>query len=88
VHLEGGGLEDQQTPDQSKLSYTAPDEDGAPSVSGAQGETGAGARARNAARGSQPAQPQQPAQRGAFGQQVPGDGTPANRAERRANKKK
>ena len=39
VHLEGGGLEDQQTPDQSELSYTAPDEDGAPAVSGAQGET-------------------------------------------------
>ncbi|MBK0417707.1 preprotein translocase subunit SecA [Leucobacter sp. CSA1] len=28
VHLEGGGLEKEQGPDQSKLSYTAPSEDG------------------------------------------------------------
>ncbi|WP_024357707.1 preprotein translocase subunit SecA [Leucobacter chironomi] len=77
VHLEGGGLEEQQTPDQSKLSYTAPDEDGAPSVSGAQAPGGKAAGA-----------PQQPTQRGAFGQQVPAEGGTANRAERRANKKK
>ncbi|QZY52972.1 preprotein translocase subunit SecA [Leucobacter tenebrionis] len=91
VHLEGGGLEDQQTPDQSKLSYTAPDEDGAPAVSGAQDETDSTApRTRGAGRGKKQAgaQAQQPAQRGAFGQQVPGDAASGNRAERRANKKK
>ena len=35
VHLEGGGLEEQTGPDTSKLSYSAPDEDGAPAESGA-----------------------------------------------------
>jgi len=76
VHLEGGGLDEQQTPDQSKLSYSAPDEDGAPSTSGA-----------SPAKGRQkPA-----AQRGAFGQEVSDEedpSAPTNRAERRANKKK
>lgn len=79
VHLEGGGLEEQQVPDQSKLSYSAPDEDGAPAVSGAPDP--AAARGANA-----------PRKRGAFGQQV-SDGAaagsaPVNRAERRAGKKK
>ncbi|WP_053354149.1 preprotein translocase subunit SecA [Leucobacter musarum] len=73
VHLEGGGLEAEQTTDQSKLSYSAPDEDGAPAVSGAE--------AKNSASGK----PAQQA-RGAFGQQT-GNGT-SNRAERRSGKKK
>ncbi|MBL3698900.1 preprotein translocase subunit SecA [Leucobacter luti] len=81
VHLEGGGLDQQQTPDQSKLSYSAPDEDGAPALSGA-----ADAAAQGKARAG--AAPAQPAQRGAFGQQVPADAAPTNRAERRATKKK
>ncbi len=72
VHLEGGGLDQQQTPDQAKLSYSAPDEDGAPAVSGAP-EPGAAPAAT---------------QRGAFGQQVPAGGGSGNRADRRANKKK
>ncbi|MBL3685898.1 preprotein translocase subunit SecA [Leucobacter zeae] len=75
VHLEGGGLEEQQAPDQSKLSYSAPDEDGAPATSGAAPKGG-----------KQPA-----AQRGAFGQQAADEddaSAPTNRAERRANKKK
>ncbi|MCW2288795.1 preprotein translocase subunit SecA [Leucobacter luti] len=78
VHLEGGGLDEQQSPDQTKLSYSAPDEDGAPAVSGAP-DPAAKAAARKAAA--------QPAERGAFGQQVPA-GDANNRAERRANKKK
>ncbi|MGJ0203159.1 preprotein translocase subunit SecA [Leucobacter sp. gxy201] len=85
VHLEGGGLEAEQATDQSKLSYSAPDEDGDPEVSGANaGSGGAGARA---AAGGRAAQAQQaPTERGAFGQQVPAEGN--NRAARRANKKK
>jgi preprotein translocase subunit SecA len=75
VHLEGGGLEEQQTPDQSKLSYSAPDEDGTPAMSGAQDP--AAAKAAKA-----------PQKRGAFGQQVSDEAAPANRAERRASKKK
>ncbi|WP_125098764.1 preprotein translocase subunit SecA [Leucobacter chromiireducens] len=78
VHLEGGGLEQQTAPDQSKLSYSAPSEDGAPEVSGA---AGSGAKGSAAAAGGA-------TQRGAFGQQVPADGAAGNRAERRANKKK
>ncbi|GAB2561819.1 preprotein translocase subunit SecA [Leucobacter ruminantium] len=70
VHLEGGGLEEEKPTDQSKLSYSAPDEDGAPAVSGAAAKE----------------KPKAKAERGAFGQQVAGEG--ANRAERRANKKK
>ncbi|QIK62979.1 preprotein translocase subunit SecA [Leucobacter viscericola] len=77
VHLEGGGLDQEQSTDQSKLSYSAPDEDGAPAMSGA-----AQPGARNA-----PAK--KPAQRGAFGQTVEdSDEAPTNRAERRASKKK
>ena len=94
VHLEGGGLDEQQGPDQSKLSYTAPSEDGEPAVrdaggsAPARGGAGRGGPARQAqARPGAPAAAQ-PAQRGAFGQQVPPEGAPANRAERRANKKK
>ncbi|PRI10261.1 preprotein translocase subunit SecA [Leucobacter massiliensis] len=94
VHLEGGGLEQQQTPDQSKLSYSAPDEDGAPALSGAeeppaQRGKGTTAKQRAQAAGAAQAAPAQPQQRGAFGQNVPADGANgANRAERRANKKK
>ncbi|MGO1539253.1 MAG: preprotein translocase subunit SecA [Leucobacter sp.] len=78
VHLEGGGLETQSGPDQSKLSYTAPSEDGEAEVQGAgAGRIGAGRAARGRA--------QQPVQRGAFGQQVEGD-APQNRAQRRAKK--
>jgi preprotein translocase subunit SecA len=77
VHLEGGGLDQQQSPDQSKLSYSAPDEDGAPATSGA----GASGKRKVAAK--------KPAQRGAFGQSVEAsDEEPTNRAERRASKKK
>src|SRR5699024_5500283 len=46
VHLEGGGLEEQTGPDQSKLSYTAPDEDGAPAESGASSNKPAAAKKR------------------------------------------
>ncbi|MFV0435564.1 MAG: preprotein translocase subunit SecA [Leucobacter sp.] len=98
VHLEGGGLDEQQSPDQSKLSYSAPDEDGDPTVSGAgkQQKNGRGGAQARAQRGGQAARTQAQAQvqqrRGAFGQQVPADEAeapaPANRAERRANKKK
>ncbi|UOQ59953.1 preprotein translocase subunit SecA [Leucobacter rhizosphaerae] len=79
VHLEGGGLEAEQSTDQAKLSYSAPDEDGAPAVSGA-----ATPQAPKAPKG----RTQQPAQRGAFGQQVAADAAPTNRAERRSGKKK
>ncbi|MBK0422409.1 preprotein translocase subunit SecA [Leucobacter sp. CSA2] len=94
VHLEGGGLEDQDAPDTTKLSYSAPDEDGAPALSGApaQAQQGASARTAKAARAQERRDAQQapaePQQRGAFGQAVPADDAPANRAERRANKKK
>ncbi|KTR85482.1 preprotein translocase subunit SecA [Leucobacter chromiiresistens] len=73
VHLEGGGLEAEQATDQSKLSYSAPNEDGAPAVTGAD-EPKAGA--------GKPAQQT----RGAFGQQS-GNGS-TNRADRRSAKKK
>ena len=76
VHLEGGGLEEEQSTDQAKLSYSAPDEDGAPAVSGAAEPRSPKGKAKK------------PAQRGAFGQQVEADDAPSNRAERRSNKKK
>ena len=88
VHLEGGGLEDKEAPDASKLSYSAPDEDGAPAVSGAQaGNQKQGGRVAPQ-RAQQGSQAQAAQQRGAFGQSVPADGAAVNRAERRANKKK
>ncbi|MBP1327083.1 preprotein translocase subunit SecA [Leucobacter exalbidus] len=43
VHLEGGGLEDTKSPDTAKLTYSAPDEDGAPAQSGAAGKKTRGA---------------------------------------------
>ncbi|MEV8336891.1 preprotein translocase subunit SecA [Leucobacter sp. NPDC077196] len=73
VHLEGGGLEAEQATDQSKLSYSAPDEDGAPAVSGAESPKA-------------PAGKTAPQPRGAFGQQS-GNGA-TNRADRRSPKKK
>ena len=76
VHLEGGGLEEEQSTDQAKLSYSAPDEDGTPAVSGAAEARPPQAKAKQAT------------QRGAFGQQVEADAAPTNRAERRSNKKK
>ncbi|GAA2189956.1 MULTISPECIES: preprotein translocase subunit SecA [Leucobacter] len=75
VHLEGGGLEAEQATDQSKLSYSAPDEDGAPAVSGAEPPKSAAGK---------PAQQGQA--RGAFGQQS-GNGA-TNRADRRSSKNK
>ncbi|CAG7622585.1 preprotein translocase subunit SecA [Leucobacter soli] len=84
VHLEGGGLEEESSFDDSNFSYTAPDEDGHSAVSGA------GAAQRNGrGRGGAPAAP---TKRGAFGQQVAaedGDESeqPKNRAQRRAKKK-
>lgn len=72
VHLEGGGLEEQAGPDQSKLSYTAPDEDGDPAQSGV-----------NAGK---PAAPKQRGAFGQ--QVDAADAEPQNRAERRAGKKK
>ncbi|WP_449277106.1 preprotein translocase subunit SecA [Leucobacter sp. GX24907] len=72
VHLEGGGLDDQQGPDQTKLSYSAPSEDGEAQLSGA---------------GAKQQKQKKPAQRGAFGQQVEGEApAPQNRAQRRAKK--
>jgi preprotein translocase subunit SecA len=93
VHLEGGGLENAEQPiDESKLSFTAPDEDGHTAVSGA----GAGANQKrpagraNAAARQIAAQPAAPTERGAFGQQVPADAAeaaqPMNRAQRRKKK--
>ena len=76
VHLEGGGLEEEQSTDQAKLSYSAPDEDGAPAVSGAAEPRSPKGKAKK------------PTQRGAFGQQVEAEDAPVNRAERRSNKKK
>ena len=82
VHLEGGGLEEPAATDTSKLSYSAPDEDGEAAVSGAGASKARAQQQRRAAR-----QPQQPTTRGAFGQQVPAESAPpANRAERRKKK--
>jgi preprotein translocase subunit SecA len=101
VHLEGGGLEREEGPDQAKLSYSAPTEDGGTEVRGpAAGGKGkkrqapkavtsaqahAQAQAQAQARAQAPAD--EPAQRGAFGQQTEGSSQPpANRAQRRAKK--
>ncbi|MFA5607945.1 MAG: preprotein translocase subunit SecA [Leucobacter sp.] len=54
VHLEGGGLAAEQPTDQSKLSYSAPDEDGAPAESGAAAKQGQG-RGQRAGRAQQAA---------------------------------
>ena len=101
VHLEGGGLEEEQSVDDSNFSYTAPNEDGGTAVSGpgaksnksgnpAKSGKKAKSSARDAAAAQQaPAAKTQPAaaQRGAFGQQVEGEEqAPANRAERRKKK--
>ncbi|WP_336659038.1 preprotein translocase subunit SecA [Leucobacter sp. USHLN153] len=90
VHLEGGGLEAEQSADQSKLSYSAPSEDGEPEVSGAKSPSGAKSARMSAAsratpgRGGAAAPAEEP--RGAFGQ-ASGNGA-KNRAERRSEKKK
>ena len=86
VHLEGGGLESEESPDQAKLSYSAPAEDGGTEVRGPAAGGSVNGKVRR-----QPAPEtiaQAPAQRGAFGQQVEGGQTPppANRAQRRAKK--
>ncbi len=89
VHLEGGGLERDEGPDQAKLSYSAPTEDGGTEVRGpAAGGSANGKRTnRGQAPQSVPQTPQAPPQRGAFGQQVEGTPPPpANRAQRRAKK--
>ena len=98
VHLEGGGLEAEQSVDDSAFSYSAPDEDGGTAVSGAATKTGkSGNPAKNgkksksaaaaAAQQASSAQNSQAAapQRGAFGQQVAGGDT-SNRADRRKKK--
>ncbi|XPP26614.1 MAG: preprotein translocase subunit SecA [Leucobacter sp.] len=90
VHLEGGGLEKDEGPDQSKLSYSAPTEDGGTEVRGP-AAAGAATAGSAAAKGRRPVAPapvaKAPAQRGAFGQQVEGEQpAPANRAQRRAKK--
>jgi len=85
VHLEGGGLESEESPDQAKLSYSAPAEDGGTEVRG----PAAGGSAKGEARRRPAPEPiaQAPARRGAFGQQVEGQTPPpANRAQRRAKK--
>jgi len=93
VELEGGGLETAAKLDDSKLSYTSPDETGHTAVTGAGAQKAqAGQRAAQArtaqARAAQGQLAQaEPTERGAFGQQVP-TGEGANRAQRRANKKK
>ncbi|MFD5599162.1 preprotein translocase subunit SecA [Leucobacter sp. NPDC058333] len=81
VHLEGGGLDAAQSTDQTKLSYSAPDEDGTPAVSGVEAQESAAAKPAKQARG-------------AFGQQS-GNGSTGNsnsstgnRADRRSSKKK
>ncbi|MFC5337579.1 preprotein translocase subunit SecA [Leucobacter denitrificans] len=97
VHLEGGGLDEKSGPDAAQLSYSAPDEDGSTAMSGAGAQEARAqqaraqqARAQQARAQQNRAAKQQPAVRGAFGQQVEGDEAPepANRAERRAKKKK
>ena len=81
VHLEGGGLEPEAPIDQSKFSYTAPDETGGEAVQGPAAASGGKARQ------VRPAAPAPP-QRGAFGQPVASGQAPAgNRAQRRAKKK-
>ena len=79
IHIEGGGIDEQPQTDTSKLSYTAPTEDGQTEVRDAKGQR------------KQPQKPQKPQARGAFGQQVPadeaGDPSQLNRAQRRAQKK-
>ena len=102
MHLEGGGLEEEKSVDDSNFSYTAPSEDGGTTVksagSGAKGaksgnpaKSGKKAKSSAAAAAAQQATPvqQQAAQasRGAFGQQVEGEqADPTNRAERRKKK--
>jgi preprotein translocase subunit SecA len=82
IHLQGGGIEETEKGiDTSKLSYTAPDEDGDAEVRGASGRVNQAATAK-----------QQAVSRGAFGQQVIGDesskpaAAPMNRADRRKKK--
>ena len=100
VHFQGGGLENEAGIDQSKLSYIAPDEDNSaagpkitPASAAATAQQNAAAAIGRAAprrtAPAQPAAPAAPAQRGAFGQQVAGDGgAPApNRAARRKKNK-
>ena len=99
VHLLGGGLEDEHGPDQSKLEYVAPSEDGDVEVLDATGhvrEAGpvsnqpAAVSGRPAGQAPQrpAAQPQaQPQTRGAFGQSVDApQSPPMNRAQRRKKK--
>ena len=102
VHLEGGGLEEEKSVDDSNFSYTAPSEDGGTTVksagsgaksakSGNPAKSGKKAKSSAAAAAAQQATPaqQQAAQasRGAFGQQVEGEqADPTNRAERRKKK--
>ena len=77
----------------TKLSYSAPAEQGGVEVRNQRGqlEQAATARAQRAQQQAAPAAPPAQAsnQRGAFGQRVePSDEAPANRAERRAQAKK
>ena len=75
VHIEGGGLDEQTGPDQSKLSYTAPDEDGAPAESGAVAKKSSAPKQRGAFGQNVDGSDASSAE-------------PQNRADRRANKKK
>ncbi|MBO1900629.1 preprotein translocase subunit SecA [Leucobacter weissii] len=91
VHLEGGGLGEEAPLDQSKLSYTAPDESGGEDVRGP-GQGRGKSPARKAAAAVKGGRPGAAPRRGAFGQQVEDDGeaeeqAPQNRAQRRAKKK-
>src|SRR5690606_4968630 len=87
VHLEGGGLEEEKSVDDSNFSYTAPNEDGGETVksagsaakgskSGNPAKSGKKAKSSAAAAAAQQAAPEAqqtaPASRGAFGQQVDG----------------
>jgi preprotein translocase subunit SecA len=101
VHLEGGGLEEEKSVDDSNFSYTAPSEDGGATVSGGAAKAGKSgnpaksgkkAKASAASAAAQQAAPAkaakaEPAARGAFGQQVEGEQPDTtNRAERRKKK--
>ncbi len=76
VHLEGGGLEEEQSVDDSSFSYSAPDEAGGTAVSGAGAKAGkSGNPAKSGKKAKSSAQAAAAAQQAASTQS--GSGTPA-----------
>ncbi|WP_224780165.1 preprotein translocase subunit SecA [Leucobacter sp. Psy1] len=95
VHLEGGGLDESTAPDEAKLSFTAPSEDGGTEVRNAEGKSQGGSATKAGKKGAKKAGAQAQArqaqaaasqQRGAFGQNGESAPEPQNRAQRRAQK--